>query len=531
MRIGDVMFTKVSIFLVVALILPVSDLTLADSLSVVTTPAPVPNSLSASNKIAASPNAWYQEYWVVNEHETLSFVKDWGRSGFGEFFDIKTDSNPPGSPPGIPSGSSMPWAFGYNQPITSTFTWTPSYCQASSIYYTFNILEYTDYNLVDFYTEYIRVNNVNRPPTLTTSFPSVKYLAVGANWLQSLSGTDPDMTECGDDSITMSYSSSPGISATITNQGGGNAQFNWSPTSTGPYAVTFRAQDANSAFDEKTVEVWVFQPAGTSNFNVNEDQFLTFQRSITVPIGETAQIEPVQPNLPLGATFAEAQGTTSTSSTFGWTPNTCAGRVPLYTFQVKYFGSGSVFDTETINIEVADVNRPPSFQTSLPSVKSLSAGTRWLQNLQGTDPDKTECNDDPLTMNYSVTPGPVSATIVDSGNGRATFDWTPLTSEVGTHTLTFKVRDSHGASNQKQVTAVVSCCSGLTGNVDCDPGDGVDISDLSAMIDHLYISFTPLCCKAEANVDGSVDGNIDISDLSALIDYLYISFTPPAACQ
>jgi hypothetical protein len=78
---------------------------------------------------------------------------------------------------------------------------------------------------------------------------------------------------------------------------------------------------------------------------------------------------------------------------------------------------------------------------------------------------------------------------------------------------------------------VCSCCTNKTGNVDCDPSDGVDISDLSALIDNLYISFAPLCCKSEANVDGSVDGNIDISDLSALIDYLYISFTPPAACQ
>jgi hypothetical protein len=72
---------------------------------------------------------------------------------------------------------------------------------------------------------------------------------------------------------------------------------------------------------------------------------------------------------------------------------------------------------------------------------------------------------------------------------------------------------------------------GFTGNVDCDPTDGVDISDLTALIDNLYITFTPLCCQKEANADGSTDGGIDISDLTALIDYLYISFTPPAACQ
>ncbi len=75
------------------------------------------------------------------------------------------------------------------------------------------------------------------------------------------------------------------------------------------------------------------------------------------------------------------------------------------------------------------------------------------------------------------------------------------------------------------------CCVGLTGNVDCDPGNGVDISDLSALIDYLYITFSPLCCVKSANIDGDVSGGIDISDLSALIDYRYISFTPTASCQ
>jgi hypothetical protein len=81
-----------------------------------------------------------------------------------------------------------------------------------------------------------------------------------------------------------------------------------------------------------------------------------------------------------------------------------------------------------------------------------------------------------------------------------------------------------------------SCChelsaDGRTGNVDGDAGKGVDISDLSALIDYLYISFTPPPCLLSANTDGDPGDGIDISDLSALIDYLYISFTPPALCH
>ena len=73
------------------------------------------------------------------------------------------------------------------------------------------------------------------------------------------------------------------------------------------------------------------------------------------------------------------------------------------------------------------------------------------------------------------------------------------------------------------------CCNGTAGNVDCDQFEQVDISDLSRLIDYLYVSFQPLCCIAEANIDG-VTGT-DISDLSALIDNLYISFRPIVQCQ
>lgn len=80
-------------------------------------------------------------------------------------------------------------------------------------------------------------------------------------------------------------------------------------------------------------------------------------------------------------------------------------------------------------------------------------------------------------------------------------------------------------------SATSACCVGITGNIDCDGAGGIDIADLSALIDFLYISFTPLCCPAEANVDGDLAGGVDISDLSRLIDFLYISFTPPAPCD
>jgi len=74
------------------------------------------------------------------------------------------------------------------------------------------------------------------------------------------------------------------------------------------------------------------------------------------------------------------------------------------------------------------------------------------------------------------------------------------------------------------------CCVGLTGNVNGDLSNIVDIGDLTALIDYLFITFAVPECMEEANCDGSVGGVVDIGDLTALIDYLFISFTPPAAC-
>jgi hypothetical protein len=74
------------------------------------------------------------------------------------------------------------------------------------------------------------------------------------------------------------------------------------------------------------------------------------------------------------------------------------------------------------------------------------------------------------------------------------------------------------------------CCEGITGNVDCDSEELIDIGDLTRLIDYLYISRDPLCCEAEANVDGDAAGLVDIGDLTGLIDYLYISNAVPSGC-
>ncbi|MBD3258322.1 S8 family serine peptidase, partial [candidate division GN15 bacterium] len=79
-----------------------------------------------------------------------------------------------------------------------------------------------------------------------------------------------------------------------------------------------------------------------------------------------------------------------------------------------------------------------------------------------------------------------------------------------------------------------SCCEGLRGNVDGQGDPSVPtLGDLTVLIDHLFISLTPLDCWEEANLDGSQpegDGSVTLGDLTILVDNLFISLESPIPC-
>ncbi|MBN1212674.1 MAG: thrombospondin type 3 repeat-containing protein, partial [candidate division Zixibacteria bacterium] len=54
------------------------------------------------------------------------------------------------------------------------------------------------------------------------------------------------------------------------------------------------------------------------------------------------------------------------------------------------------------------------------------------------------------------------------------------------------------------------CCTGMRGNADCSESDEPDISDITRLIDYLYLNHAVLCCPNEADADAS-GGEPDIS--------------------
>ena len=77
---------------------------------------------------------------------------------------------------------------------------------------------------------------------------------------------------------------------------------------------------------------------------------------------------------------------------------------------------------------------------------------------------------------------------------------------------------------------VMSCCLGISGNVDGDPLEAVDIVDLTYFVDYLFAGGAAPVCMAEANVDGDLSRSVDISDLTALVDFLFTGGSFPAGC-
>jgi len=79
-------------------------------------------------------------------------------------------------------------------------------------------------------------------------------------------------------------------------------------------------------------------------------------------------------------------------------------------------------------------------------------------------------------------------------------------------------------------TGDACCCIGFADNADCSESEVPDISDITRLIDYLYLTHAPLCCPNEADSNGSGDEEPDISDITALINYLYTEHLPLATC-
>lgn len=121
--------------------------------------------------------------------------------------------------------------------------------------------------------------------------------------------------------------------------------------------------------------------------------------------------------------------------------------------------------------------------------------------------------------------------------------------QTGNHPMSLGVADFDGDGGLELATANAdannvsilsnTCCMGeIRGNIDYDPNDIIEISDLVYVVDYMFNGGAEPVCWPEVNIDGSdADANaedtasdIDIADLVYLVDYMFNGGPAPMAC-
>lgn len=151
---------------------------------------------------------------------------------------------------------------------------------------------------------------------------------------------------------------------------------------------------------------------------VAEGSTLSFAISATDPDGDPLTYG--ASNLPTGAAF------NASNRTFTWTP----GYTQAGSYSVTFFVSdGKLIASETVSITVTDTNRPPVLSAG--GAKSVNADSLLSFTVSGSDPDG-----DPLTFSAATLP---SGAAFNPSN--RTFTWTPNSTQVGSHKVTFNLSD------------------------------------------------------------------------------------------
>ena len=194
-----------------------------------------------------------------------------------------------------------------------------------------------------------------------------------------------------------------------------------------------------------------------------------------------------------------------------------------------------VFDIFETNrtLNTIDYGAPTGLMNTLPTpVVPLEFTLSW----SGTDP---EGEVDRYTILVSDNGGPFEEYLGWTQDTSTTF-----VGEDG-HTYGFICIARDVAGNievQDPIAEIVAdvsqqqaCCGlyaeGISGNTNCSVDGELTLSDITTLIDHLYVSNAPLCCYASGNTNGSADCKITLNDITVLIDAIYISQTPPAYCM
>ena len=247
----------------------------------------------------------------------------------------------------------------------------------------------------------------NRAPTI--SGPSTVTVYENRPVRFSLRASDPD-----GHSLRWTIPSLPS-GARVT--GSGNSRtFSWTPNynQAGTYNLTFAVTDNGSPnrTTRKTVRVIVYNVnrtpsiSGPTSQTIDENKLLRFSVSASDPdSGDTLRW--TISGLPSGARVTGS----GNRRTFSWTPN--FNQAGGYTVTFRVTDTGNLSATLTTRITVRNINRPPKFTSTAPTV--ATENQRYRYPAKATDPDVGD------TLTWTLTTGPRGSSV----NATGVVTWTP----------------------------------------------------------------------------------------------------------
>ena len=90
--------------------------------------------------------------------------------------------------------------------------------------------------------------------------------------------------------------------------------------------------------------------------------------------------------------------------------------------------------------------------------------------------------------------------------------------------------DPEDDSSAPFINLTMTCCEGIRGNINDDPEQVIDISDLIYLVNFMFSAGSALPCIEEGNVDGSGGEPVDIADLIYLVNYMFNGGPEPVPC-
>lgn len=320
---------------------------------------------------------------------------------------------------------------------TGVITWTPSALETGLQSFIVRISDDGTPPLFVQHSFAVAVTDINQVPVVTTA--PITTATENSAYTYDVDASDPDPT----DTLTFTLEVAPG-SAGIDAASG---VITWTPlaTETGLQDFTVRVTDngAPLLFAEQTFTVNVGDinqaPTIISAPVTTGTEGVAY--AYDVDANDPDPTDTLTYSLLVAPSGASIDGTTGLIS---WTPTfTQAGSHP-FTVRATDNGTGSLFDEQSFDVSVSNVNLAPSI-TSTPVTDAIE-NDLYTYDVDGTDPDSGD------TLTYTLETSPAGSSI-NATTGVIT--WTPIESQVGMQSFTARATDTGGLFAEQSWTVDV----------------------------------------------------------------------------